>query len=233
MGKNRNKNKNRRGGGKFLHSIEKQGALFSELNSEDYGERSLVKIDKNLGYGYFNVIIIKNGHKQKAYCRYMFTRRSPDYAIVEGVDDLQMLCPVANSCANVYISNNRFEKNISMAEGKCDEGDDNVSFYTEEELAELEVKKIDKSRKKISVEERSLRLKENEEAEKESVRSMIQLLVPKLEKKLEDKVEKSSTSSKPQFLTKCLDVIELLKECTLRSEAKQYYASFNEYVKYV
>lgn len=233
MGKNRNKHKHRRGGGKYMHDIEKQDKLNYELNAECYDSRSLIKIERNLGYGYFSVIVVHTGMKQRAYCRYMFTRKSPGYAIAEGKDDLQMVAPVSDSCAGQYILKNRFESNIAVAEGKSDEVSASVSFYTEEELADLDAEKSEPSRKESSVEERKLYLKDVEREEKESVRAMLQVLIPKLEKQLEKKLERSSRGSRPESFEECLKIIDHLKsECT-RSEAKEYYSSFKVSIKSV
>jgi hypothetical protein len=233
MGKNRNKNKHRRGGGKFMHDIEKQTDLYSELNAEYYDSRSLVKIEKNIGYGYFNVIVVNNSMKKKAYCRYMFTHRSPGYAIAEGKDDLQMVAPVSDSCAGQYISKNRFESNIAAAEGKSDEASASVSFYTEEELAGLDAEKREPSRREVTVEERKLHLKAVEKEEKESVHTMLQVLIPKLERQLEKAVGSSSRCSKEESLTECMKIIDQLKSGCTRSEAKEYYSSFKVSIKTV
>lgn len=233
MGKNRNRHKHRRGGGKYMQDIERQTELYSELNAEYYDSRSLVKIERNLGYGYFNVIVVDNGMKQKAYCRYMFTRKSPGYAIVEGKDDLQMVIPVSDSCAGQYISRNRFESNIAAAEGKSDDIGASVSFYTDEELKELDAEKSDTVHEKATVEERKLYLKAAEREEKESVHAMLQLLIPKLEKQLEKAVGRSSRSSKEESLTECMKIIDQLKSGCTRSEAKEYYSSFKVSIKTV
>lgn len=233
MGKNRNKHKHRRGGGKFMHSIEKQKVLEIELNKEWYDYRSLIKIDKNLGYGFFNVINVKNGMKMKAYCRYMFTRRSPEYAIAEGKDDFQLVAPVSDSCAGQYILKNRFETNIASEEEKYKTIDDSVSFYTEEELAGIESEKTNKSRKAVIIEEKELLLKEAEREEKESVRSILQVLIPKLEMQLEKAVKHSPKGLPLGSLENCLKNIEKLKAGCTRDEAKEFYTSFKISLKTV
>lgn len=216
-----------------MHSIEKQVELGNELGAEYYDSRSLVKIERNLGYGYFNVIVVSNGMKEKAYCRYMFTRRSPGYAIAEGKDDLQMIAPVSDSCATQYISKNRFESNIATAEGRDNDIGTSVSFYTDEELAGIECEKTDKSRKVDAVEEREICLKIADREEAESIHSMLLVLIPKLERQLEKAKTLSSRASTPGSLESCLKIIEQLKSGCSRSEAKKYYSSFNKCVKTV
>lgn len=221
MGKNRNKNKHRRGGGKYMHNIEKQTDLLNSLNAEYYDSRSLVKIERNLGYGYFSVIVVNTGAKQKAYCRYMFTRRSPGYSVVEGKDDLQMIAPVSDSCAGQYIIKNKFESIIASAEGKKDDIDTYVSFYTDEEIAHL-----DHEKSKLQNKESNISIKDAEKEEDESVLYMLQVLVPKLEKKLEKQMKKSSRKSEDKSFDTCLTMIDKLKSSCSRAEAKDYYSNF-------
>lgn len=227
MGKNRNKNKHRKGGGKYMNNIEKYDELKKQLNDEYYDSHSLVKIDKNIGYGSFSVILVNSGKKQNAYCRYMFTHKSPDYAIIEGKDHLQMIAPVSNRCAEQYIMKNKFEKNIYTAEDKSDKIDTFVSFYTEEELDSLDIKKTKLSNKEMYAEERKLYLKEMEEEEDDSVYLMLQVLIPKLEKKLEKYIEGLSLKSKSNVSRECMNIIDKLKSGCTRSEAKKYYSEFN------
>ena len=204
-----------------MHNIEKQTDLLNSLNAEYYDSRSLVKIERNLGYGYFSVIVVNTGEKQKAYCRYMFTRRSPGYSVVEGKDDLQMIAPVSDSCAGQYIIKNKFESIIASAEGKKDDIDTYVSFYTDEEISHL-----DHEKSKLQNKENTISIKDAEKEEDESVLNMLQVLVPKLEKKLEKQMKKSSRKSEDKSFDTCLTMIDKLKSSCSRAEAKDYYSNF-------
>lgn len=223
MGKNRNKNKHRVSGGKRIPPISKMTELNRELSAEYYDKRNLVKINKNLGYGYFQVIFVQTGIKERAYCRYKFTRGSPDYAIVEGEkdDDLQMVIPVSDTCGNSYVSINNCTRVVDRAEGR-EEITSEVVFmeFDPEEEATAFVYESTKSKNKRL--EREKRLLEEEEAE--SMTAALMVLIPQLEKQL------NKVDTKTKQFDEAKLIIDKLKEGCTRKEAKEYHSNFQKLI---
>lgn len=223
MGKNRNKNKHRVSGGKRIPPISKMTELNRELSAKVYDERNLAKINKNLGYGYFQVILVKTGIKKRAYCRYKFTRGSPDYSIIEGEkdDDLQMVIPVSNTCGNSYVSVNNYTRMVDRAEGR-EEISSEVVFmeFDPEEDASAFVYETTKSKNKRL--EREKRLIEEEEAE--SMTATLMVLIPKLEKQLD------TIDTKSHQFNDAKAIIDKLKDGCTRKEAKVYHSNFQKLI---
>lgn len=223
MGKNRNKNKHRVSGGKRILPISKMSELNYELSAEVYDERNLAKINKNLGFGYFEVILVQTGFKKRAYCRYKFSRGSPDYAIVEGKgkDDSQMVIPVSNACGNSYVSIKNYTRVVDRAEGR-EEMSSEVIFIDsdpEEEISNFRRKTAENKSKRLEREKRLL-----EEEEVESMESTLMVLIPKLEKQLD------TIDTKSHQFNDAKAIIDKLKEGCTRKEAKVYHSNFQKLI---
>jgi hypothetical protein len=230
MGKNRNKNKHRKKGGKFMIPIEKIIDLERELCRDHYDSRFLVKITKNIGFGNFDLISVLEGKTLRGYCRYMFTsNRSPDYAIAEGkyLNDIQLVVPVSNDCGNQYIIKHKAQSIVDKAEGNEMYISNTVDFYTEEELAEIVEDEKISCKKEIISKKNKIILQEYENDEEESVRVSLQIMIPSLERKL-----KNSKLDKFVYLEASSLIKKLKRKCN-RDEAKDYVSQFKKIVKSV